>query len=589
MIPENVLYINLAKKSFEVRKRKELFERYLGGSGVGIKLLEEECPKGAAPLSPENPIIFTVGPLTCLFPFASKTVAMFKSPLTGNLGESHAGGRSAVAIRAAGYGAIVIQGASESPLYLAIHSNRVYFRDASALWGVGSSFTVGRILREREPNAGLRTIMRIGAGGEKLVRYACVTTETYRHFGRLGLGAVMGAKKLKAIVISGNTTVKLQDGKNYREIYDRIYDLALKSQLMKKYHDLGTASNIKHLNFVGALPTMNLQSGNFENADKISGENLAENFLGRRVACAHCPTACIHLASLREPYGDEMYFYKTTMVSYDHELIYSLGSMLGIGEPQGFLKILEAVEKIGIDAISAGVSLAWATEMLERGMISEKETLLPLKWGDANGYIKAVNYIVEQPNEFYRALAEGVEHASTIYGGRECALAFGKNEMAGYHTGALFYGTLLTGARHSHLDSAGYSFDEKQLKGLPTPDNGAELLFGEEEWRNVLTSLVVCLFARGIYDEKNVCDALGVAGIQKDAKELHELGREILRLKHGFKAREGFDYTKLRIPERIIDTPTPSGRIDPQYLKKLVERYFSLINCFYSPDFTSRA
>lgn len=234
----NVLYIDLSQKKYWVERREDLFEKYLGGAGVAIQLLKEECPAGSDPLGPENPIIFAVGPLTGLFPLASKTVAMFKSPHTGNLGESHCGGRSAVALRLAGYGAMVIKGASSTPLYLAIHGDRIYFRDASALWGMTNSFTVGRIIRQNEPASGLRTIMRIGGAGEKLIPYACVTTETYRHFGRLGLGAVFGSKKLKAVVISGKHSLPTGDKTQYRKIYDQIYKEAVSSPVMKKYHDL---------------------------------------------------------------------------------------------------------------------------------------------------------------------------------------------------------------------------------------------------------------------------------------------------------------------------------------------------------------
>ncbi|MCX8174476.1 MAG: aldehyde:ferredoxin oxidoreductase [Thermoplasmata archaeon] len=578
MIPEKVLYINLSDKSYTVKARRDLFERYIGGSGVAIKLLAEECRRETDPLHPENPIVLAVGPLTGLFPFASKTVAMFKSPLTGNLGESHAGGRSAVALRMAGYGAAVIRGASETPVYLSIHQGGVHFRDASALWGVGSSYTVGRILRERETEPGLRTIMRIGAAGEKLVSFACVTTETYRHFGRLGLGAVFGSKKLKALVIAGSSTIEIKDQKKYREVYDRIYRLALDSKLMKKYHDLGTAANVVPLNALQALPTRNLTQPAFDNAEKISGEYLAQNFLGRRVACAHCPTACIHLAALREPYEDEPYFYKTTMISYDHELIYALGSMLGVGRAEHLLKLIDAVEKAGLDAMSTGVALAWATEMLERAKISEKETVVPLAWGDHGNYIRAVRSIVSQPNEFYRALASGVDYASTIYGGKEFALAFGKTEMAGYNTGPLFYATLLTGARHSHLDSAGYSFDEKRLKaGNLDPEEGAEMLLKEESWRCVLTSLAVCLFARGIYDEKLVEECLSIGGLEVTSGTLAEKGFEILKLKHEFKKAMGFDWKSMKVPERIFEVETPAGRIRKEFLSAIVERYFRKI------------
>ena len=395
-----VLYIDLTKRRSWAEDRHDLFEQWLGGAGVAAVLLAEECPQGADPLGPDNPIVLAVGPLTGLFPLASKTVAMFKSPHTGNLGESHSGGRSAVAIRLAGYGAIVIRGASDGPVYISVHDGGVRFHDASSLWGVRSSYTVARLLRQRESGAGLRTIMRIGRAGEERVAYACVTTETYRHFGRLGLGAVFGAKKLKAVVVSGRRVLPVADGKAYRCTYDAIYEAAVNSPVMKKYHDLGTAENIAPLSKLKGLPTRNLKEASFAAAQAISGEALAQEKLGRRIACSHCPVACIHLAALREPSAHEPYFYKTSMICYDYEPIYAMGTMLGVADPDGMLKLLDAVEVYGLDAMSTGVVLAWATEAMEQKLIGPDDTGgLALAWGGWAGYLQAagLDVIAEAP------------------------------------------------------------------------------------------------------------------------------------------------------------------------------------------------
>lgn len=571
-----VLTIDLSRRSFRIDGRPELFAAGLGGTGVGIRLLEEVCPPGADPLGPENPIILAVGPLVGLYPLASKTVAMFKSPHTGNLGEGHAGGRSAVSIRMAGYGAIVIRGTSSQPVYLVIEDGRVRFRDASALWGLSSGSTVGRVIRERERGSGYRSIMRIGPAGEKLVSYACVIVDTYRHFGRLGLGAVFGSKNLKGVVVIGKRTLPTADPKGYRRVYDETFRAATASSLMKKYHELGTPMNVLPLNELGALPTRNLQRARFDGAEGISGERLAETVLGRRLACAHCPVACIHLAALRLPHPKEPYFYKTTMVGYDYEPIYSLGSMLGITSPTGLLELIEEVESQGLDAMSTGVVLAWATEALEKGLVSTEETDgIALSFGDYNGYIEAVRRIVTQPNAFYRALANGAEHAAATYGGLDFALTFGKNEMPGYHTGPAAALTFLAGARHSHLDSAGYSVDQKAAASGEslTPDGLAERLLEEESWRQVLSSLVVCFFSRGIYTPSVVTEALGTLGIAMDADGLKGFGRDVLERKHAFKAREGFDVEKVRIPRRILETPTPLGRIEESFLREALERF----------------
>jgi len=580
-LPSRVLYIDLSRRTFQVEDRRALFEKYLGGTGVATRLLMENCPEKADPLGPDNPIVLAVGPLTGLFPLASKTVAMFKSPLTGNLGESHAGGRSAVSIRSAGYGAIVIKGSSETPVYLAVHGGDVHFRDASGIWGILNAITVGRVVRELESNPGLRTVMRIGGAGENLVYYACVTTETYRHFGRLGLGAVFGSKKLKAMVVSGRESIEVEDKRRYREVYDEIYKAAVGSPLMKKYHDIGTASNVSSLNALRGIPIMNLKMPSFPDVEEISGEKLVEGYLGRRVACAHCPVACVHIAALREPYKHEPYFYKTTMISYDYEPIYSLGAMLGVFKIEGFLKLMDTVEAMGMDAMSTGVTLAWATEAFEKSLIGEKETLgLEFRWGDYNTYTRAVEMIAHPSNEFYEALAKGVEYASSQYGGEAFALAFGSNEMPGYHTGPMCYVGYITGSRHSHLDSAGYTLDQQILKEgkVPNLEESAEKMFMEETWRQILSSLVVCYFSRRIYDRDVVLKALEASGIELGGGDLDSIGLEILRNKFKFKLREGFNPEKIRVPSRVFQTETPLGKINEEYLMKSIEHYIELIN-----------
>jgi aldehyde:ferredoxin oxidoreductase len=416
--------------------------------------------------------------------------------------------------------------------------------------------------------------MRIGRAGERGVTYASVITETYRHFGRLGLGAVFGSKRLKALIVSGRRSLPVQDRKAYRKTYDTIFEAATASSLMKKYHDLGTPMNVLPLNVTGALPTCNLQQARFEGAEAISGEALAERYLGRRVACAHCPVACIHLAALRVPHPKEPFFFKTSMLGYDYELIYALGSMLGISDVPGMLQLMDEVEVQGLDAMSAGVVLAWITEALMQGLISTKETDgLTLEWGDAPTYIQVVRRIVSQPNDFYRAAARGVEHAASIYGGEDFALSFGGNEMPGYHTGPGAHLGYLTGARHSHLDSAGYSLDQKALtKGEDlSPEGVAKGLLEEERWRQVLASLVVCFFARGVYTPEIVREALAVAGLTRSNDDLTRLGRETLRRKHAFKTREGFDLGQLRIPRRILETPSPLGFIDEAFLRQVIQ------------------
>ncbi len=571
----NVLYIDLSKYRYEIVNRKDLFEEWIGGVGVGIQLLKEELNTNADPLSEENVIVFAIGPFTPAYPLASKTVALFKSPLTGNLGESHAGGRTATSIANAGYGAIVIKGRSKKPIYIVVENDKVHFRDARVLWGIEDSLIVGRIIAEKEKGRGIRTVMRIGGGGEKLVRYACVTTETYRHFGRLGLGAVFGSKNLKALVIIGKGSYSPKDKKSYKKIYDKIYKISLESDAMQKYHLIGTAVNILPLNELKSLPTKNLKSTRFEGAEEISGESFAAYNLGRRIACNHCPIACIHIAALRVPYEGERYFYKTIMISYDYELIYSLGSMLGIHSREGLLRLIHKVEAYGLDAISTGVCLAWATEALEKKLISEKETIVKLLFGDYEAYLKAIDYLVRQPNDFYKTLAKGVEKASQVYGGKEFALAFGGNEMPGYHTGYAAHLGYLIGLRHSHLDSGGYSIDQKI--GEAKPKEIIDKLIEEEKWRQVLSSLVVCFFARKVYTPEVIVEAFKPLGIEIDENRLFELGSKIYAEKLRLKVKMGFNINSLRIPKRILETETLHGKLDKKFFDEALSYYSKIV------------
>ncbi len=575
-----VLYIDLNKKKYFVKDRKDLFEKYLGGTGVAIELLHEECPEGIDAFDPASPIIFSVGPLTGAFPLASKTCAMFKSPHTGDLGESHAGGRSAIAIRMAGYGAIVIKGKSEIPIYLSIKDGKVHFRNAQTLWGMKDGSVAARVMRQNEGGEGLRAIFRIGQAGENMATFANVTTETYRHFGRMGLGAIFGSKMLKGIVISGKQAIEVTNKREYRNLYDEIYKAATESPVMKKYHDVGTAINIRSLNSANALPVKNLQQSNLESIKAVTGEEIAKHHLARRVACAHCPVACIHLAYLREAYDDDPYFYKTTPVCYDFELIYSLGTMVGIDDPKGLLKLIDYVEQVGVDAMSMGVILAWITEMIEKEKVSVEDLNgLIIKWGDAESYIDLVRNIVNPTTDFLKACAKGVSYASGIYGGKEFAMSFGKNEMPGYHTGPAGYLGFLLGARHSHLDNGGYSVDQKEMvNNVLTPNEVVDKLLIEEAIRQILSSIAVCFFARGIYDLELVSKSIKLLGFDLDETKLLEIGKQIHLNKYKFKIREGFSINKLYVPERIFETNDPTGKITKDFIKQGLDYAHSLIH-----------
>jgi aldehyde:ferredoxin oxidoreductase len=247
-----VLYIDLAAGKIRIDHRKDLCD-YLGGVGVASKLLEENLKPELPTLDEQQPIVFAIGAASTIFPVVTKTVAMFRSPLTGELGESYAGGRMALTLFLAGYDAVVIAGKAAKPSYIAISRNNVEIKDARAFWGM-SSDEVGRAIRDKEPGGGKRSIIRIGPAGENMVSYASVCVDTYRHFGRLGLGAVFGSKNLKALSIVGDRNLPIQNFKEYFKVYQEIYNRVTDTEIMSKYHDAGTPINIEPLNAAADCP-----------------------------------------------------------------------------------------------------------------------------------------------------------------------------------------------------------------------------------------------------------------------------------------------------------------------------------------------
>ncbi len=563
-----LLHIDLTSQTSEVIERQDLFEKYIGGVGVASKLLVDNCP----PSTPyeDAPIIFAIGPLNVFYPCCAKTVALFKSPLTGNLGESYAGGKLSMAMHQAGHEAIMITGRLEKPHYLLIQDDRVEFRNAHALWGLSTRAT-GRILKEKAPGEGRRSILRIGVAGENRISYAMVVADTVRHFGRLGLGCVMGAKMLKGIVITGTQHHKVPSVKEYRSEFKKVHDLVLRTGRMDKYDILGTSVNILPLNEIQALPTRNFSSFNFEGADGISGERFADDALVGKSACVPCPIGCIHIAEVRIQFDKKHRDYGTIYVPYDYELIFALGSNLGVGSTDGVLQLIERADLRGLDAMSAGVVLGWITEAYNKGILTVDNLggLLP-RWGDVETYLKMIDNITSPTNEFYQFAGKGVKALSERYGGSEYAVHFAGNEASGYHTGPANIVGHLVGIRHSHLDNAGYSVDQKTLtKPLPNTEIG-KMLAEEDIWRTVLNSLVICLFARPVFTPDVVLSTLKTLGEERTEEELYRIGEEVFHLRMRFKTQEGYDLESLSPPTRLLERLSPHGRIERETIQEII-------------------
>jgi aldehyde:ferredoxin oxidoreductase len=580
-----VLNIDLTTSTVKIDQRPDLLP-YLGGVGVASKLLEENMHADLDPYHPDQPIIFAIGAGTWVFPVLTKTVAMFRSPLTNELGESYAGGRLAMTLLMAGYDAVVIKGKSIKPVCLTIKNNDVMFSDARALWGMDSEPT-GLAIRERAEGSGKRSIIRIGPAGENKVAFASVCVDSYRHFGRLGLGAVMGSKNLKAMTVTGDRSIPIKDTKGYFKVYQSIYKKCTSTDMMQKYHDAGTAIGLLSLSASNSLPTYNLKTTTYEHADAISGEEFAKKNLVRKQACTGCPVGCIHIGMYRREF-DKGHEYEAISVPYDYELMFALGSYLGIQTTDDIIALIEEVEETGMDAISAGVCLGWATEAVENGLIDETQTLVPLRFGDTENYLKAIRLLAKGKNKFYRDLGRGSKYAATVYGGEDYAMHYAGNETPGYHTGYASAVGFAVASRHSHLDNGGYQID-MSVKEVD-PEDLVEKIFFEEHDRCMVNGLGMCMFARKIYDHQTILDALNSIGWKLTDEDLDQIGKRILRTKLRIKAQFGFSQKAVRLPKRFFETPTMHGQLEEATVNKMIKMFIGKTNDLMStPDLVLEA
>lgn len=563
-----ILAINLSSG----KSRMEQFEgrmEFAGGSGLAALLFSIYGKPELDWSHPEQPLILAIGPLTGQFPLMSKTVCSFKSAYHNQYTESHGGGRSALALFFAGYDALVITGRADVLSCVSIGSRHVSIREAGFMQGMNVA-SCGKLIRRMFPkSSGHRSILRIGPAGEICSAMSCINVDSYRHFGRLGGGAAMGVKNLKGIVINGDTSFSAPTGKEYGRVFKRVYQQVSSTEMMHKYFHLGTAVNLQGLNDIKALPWNNLQKTNDDSIDSITGQVFADQTLLRNGACSGCPVGCIHLGFFRDKFSkDARYLYH--QVPYDYEPIFAAGTMLGVTNCFDVLRILEDLERVGLDAMSGGVALAWATEAVERGLISEKETLVRLSFGDAEAYQEAVWHLGLGSNEFYRLLGNGTLKAAAVYGGEEFGCVLGQ-EMAGYATGELFFTAQSLGFRHSHLDTGAYSWEQQN----DTKDVTAavDYLMRDEPGRAFLTSMVSCLFARSVYKPEQLAECLMAVGHGALADTMDEVSERIRTLRWQVRISTGFRPDDITIPRRFYEVETVKGAVDGSLLEALKAEY----------------
>ena len=556
-----ILHVDLTnRKSSEEDIEEGWARQNIGGNGFGIRLLYDHAPPGVDPLSPENPLIFAVGPLSgTTAPTSGKHVVQTKSPLTGFQGEAVSSGFWGPELKHAGYDAVVIKGRSEKPVYLFIDDDKILYKDAGSLWGRDAIETL-EMIREDIGDDNIRSAS-IGPGGENLVRYANITNDRHRQAGRTGVGAVMGSKNLKAVTVRGTGGVKVA---HMEEMLDHCKDLIEECQSAKTsaYRNFGTQISVMIHQNAAAIPTRNWQQSTFEFAEQISGEYIHPKCVVKTLACAGCPIGCDHVTLVKEDkYGE-------VIAGVEWESIYALGSNCGIGYFPDINKATDLADRLGIDSISAGVTLGWAMECYEKGLLTKKDTGgLDLTFGNIDAQLEAMEMIAYQKGKLGKLLAMGTKAAAKQLGkGSEKwamhnkGLEYPGYDLRGLKLSALGFNTSTRGG--CHLRSSGYDYD---LKGVvdrfEAKEEYAPLVIAREDLWSLVDSIIICKFSRGILDtpEKMLKLYNLATGFEMPLKEFVQAGERIWTLEKAFNVREGWTEEDDYPAPRLMETPINEG------------------------------
>jgi aldehyde:ferredoxin oxidoreductase len=574
------LVIDLTDRKAVVEELPQsILEDYLGGVGLGTRLLMERVKPGIEPLGPDNPLIFASSGLTgTMAPASAGHAVVTCSPLTGFLGDSVSYGNWSLSLKGAGYDAVVITGVSSSPVYIFIDDDVVHFLKADHLLGRGAPQTAQAIRREIGDDR--VRVASIGPSGERLVRYACINNDTHRQAGRTGCGAVMGSKNLKAIAVRGTRPVSVDD---LGKLQEACAELCARSQTAcrEDYRALGTANNVLLLDRVCALPTRNFQQASFERAEDISGEHLAEHYLVKVTACPTCPIACEHVYRVKEGTfaGLEM--------SLDYATLSALGPLCGIDSAPAILKAAELCDYYGMDAISTGNGIAWAMECFQKGLLTKNDTDgLELSFGNADALVEII-HMIGRRNGLGDLLAEGVKRASAQLGqGSEHWAMHSKGmELPGYDprsmkTQALAFAVGLRGGCRNR--SSSYELDMVSVLDEISPAGWGALSMEQEDLAAVFDSLIICKSMRGSFHDflREAAYLYALAtGIEIDAGGLRRAGERINNLKKVFNISQGWTRADDSLPPRLLTDPIPDGEakgvlLTEQALAVFIDDYY---------------
>ncbi len=559
---------------------------YLGGRGLAVRYLYDEMDPGVDPLSPQNKLIMAAGPLTATpTPTGSRYMVVTRSPLTGALTCSNSGGRFPTELKKAGLDLVIIEGRAQRPVYLWIHNGQAELCPAEHLWGQDTHRTTDALLAETDPNA---CVACIGPAGERQVLIAAIMNDKHRAAGRAGVGAVLGSKNLKAVVVRGRGTVELADAKALRsiskQVVEQVKQAAREGKLVLR--DYGTAYMPPVTSGVGIIPTRNFQTGVFSGAEAISGEVLTRKYLVRSGSCRGCPIACARITRLQHP------DYQGEGEGPEYETLAALGSSCGVDQLEPIIKANYLCNQLGLDTISMGMTIGCAMELYERGILPEEDVGRPLRFGDARAMVELVAQTAQRQG-FGDLLAQGSYRLAEHYGHPEYSISAKKLEFPGYDPrGAkgmgLLYATSPIGASHMKGDLiyAEFGYFDFRLDPL-SPRRKPEFCKKLQDIFAVVDSAGVCAFAAMRYfiqhDESLRLEPMAeimqaATGAGYDPDNLLAAGERIYNLERLFLLKAGFTRADDTLPPRMLREPMPEGPAQGQVveLEEMLEEYYRL-------------
>jgi aldehyde:ferredoxin oxidoreductase len=540
-----------------------LYEDFVGGKGIGAKLLYDLVPAGADPLGPDNALMFLTGPLTATLAPAMRACVVTKSPLTGTFLDSYFGGRFGPEIKYAGYDGLIITGRAEAPTVLSIRDDQVAFRPAGKIWGTDALTANAGV--KKALGAENARVVTIGQAGENRVRFALISCEYNRQAGRGGAGAVMGSKNLKAIAVSGSRLVRVNDNSAFEAACSQARAQITASSACKALTDSGTSNAVPWSSAVGTLPVRNHAHSVYEHADRLGDLGQGRHLFLGKAACHGCPIRCSQMGAVRTgPYAHMI----TDIVEYESAAL--MGSNLEIDDIRAVAHLVKLCDTYGLDSMSAGGIIAFAFEAAEKKLLQSPPDV-PLRFGSAKGAAWLIRTIALQEGELGSLFSRGVKRASEELGQGSDAFALHVKgmEIPGFSPRGtpgmgLAYMTADRGACHQRGFMVGYEAGGEPYRGKPVDNYGlahkASILKDRQDYLSGLDILVKCDFgAFGVTADGYARLFTAATGREVPPSFFSTMGERIWNQVRLFNLREGFDARDDRLPRRFVEEPLADG------------------------------